>query len=104
MKIEIVCKPWDTIGESVRYPEDAYEWDGMVTGNMREIGKGFWRVKRDKNEKFRAYIDFESFNNDFLTDPDVNLDSMGTFPFYWNEIILNSIKIVRDKKIEKLLE
>jgi len=94
MKLEIVCKPWNTMYDPViRYPEDAYEWDGMVTEKMRKIGKGFWR---DKNEKFRAYIDCEIFNNDFT-------DKQSYLPNYWNEIILNSIKIIRDKKINQII-
>jgi len=85
MKMEILCKP------TGRYPEDAWEWDGVVTEKMIQVGEGFWRDKRDKNEKFRAYVDCEIFTNGFLPD-------------YWNEIILNSIKIVRDRRIKILNE
>ena len=93
MKIEILCKP------TGRYPEDAWEWDGVVTEKMIQVGEGFWRDKTDKNEKFRAsapdhlvvYVDCEIFTNGFLPD-------------YWNDIISNSIKIVRDRRIKILNE
>jgi hypothetical protein len=80
--MEILCK------HTGRYPEDAWEWDGVVTEKMIQVGEGFWGVN---SNKFRAYVDCEIFTNGFLPD-------------YWNDIVSNSIKIVRDKRIKRILD